>query len=58
MAPPLGDPMLENEYLEALYAALARETNQAERERLLTELDRATKNSVKRERTVPAMERR
>lgn len=50
--------MREDEYLKSLYAALARETNQAERERLLTELDRSIENSVKRERTVPVMERR
>lgn len=50
--------MNDTEYLKALHAALARETNQAEFERLLNELDRAIDNSVRRERTVPVMERR
>lgn len=50
--------MNDTEYLKTLHAALARETNKAEFERLLNELDRAIDNSVRRERTVPEMERR
>lgn len=50
--------MRDEENLEALHAALARETNHAEFERLLNELDRAIDNSIKRERNVPKMERR
>ena len=50
--------MREDEYLKSLYAALARENDPQARNQLLLELDRYSENQIKRERTVPAMERR
>lgn len=50
--------MTDNEYLKSLYAALARETDPRAREQLLFTLERFIDNQMKRERTVPNMERR
>ena len=50
--------MRDDEYLQSLHAALARETDQQAREQLLFALERFIDNQMKRERTVPAMERR
>ena len=50
--------MTDNEYLQSLHAALAREDDPQAREQLLFALERFIDNQMKRERIVPDMERR